>query len=97
MGWLAIPLTLFNTLALILILGLAMDYVLFFAETKSGYQSTMLATSLSAIATMMSFGLLVLSNTPVLHHFGLTVLIGVGSAFLLTPLAALKKDFKKEL
>ena len=85
-GWLHIPLTLFSILALILVLGIAVDYVLFFSETKSKFSSTMLATSLSAITTILSFGLLALSSTPAIEYFGLTVLIGIGSAFLLSPI-----------
>ena len=85
MGIFAIPLTLFNVLALILVLGISMDYVFFFAETKASYQSTMLAVSLSAITTILSFGLLSLSGTPVIHYFGLTLLIGILSSFILSP------------
>lgn len=86
LGWLGIPLTLFNVLALVLVLGLAVDYVLFFAESKSTYQSTMLAVLLSAITTVLSFGLLAFSTTPVIHYFGVTVFVGIVSAFLLAPL-----------
>ena len=85
LGWLQIPLTLFNVLALILVLGIAVDYILFFSESKSTYQSTMLATSLSALTTILSFGLLALSSTPAIAYFGLTVLVGIICAFLLSP------------
>ena len=89
LGYLSIPLTLFNLLALILVLGISTDYVIFFAETKSSYKNnyngTMLATFLSAISTILSFGLLSLSNTAVIHYFGFTVLIGIISAFILSP------------
>lgn len=97
LGWLGIPLTLFHILALILISGIGVDYVLFFAETKTKninskseeYKSTMLATALSAAATILSFGLLIFSSTPAVHYFGITVLIGISSAFLLAPLVIL--------
>lgn len=95
LGWLGIPLTLFNVLALVLTLGIAVDYVVFFAETKANYQSTMLATALSAIATLLSFGLLVCSTTPVIHHFGIVVLIGISSAFLLAPLSVITNHNKQ--
>ena len=88
LGWLQVPLTLFNILALFLVLGIGVDYVLFFAETRSSYQITMLAVTLSAITTVLSFGLLSLSSTPAIHYFGLTVLIGISSAYLLAPLVA---------
>ncbi len=87
LGWFHIPLTLFNVLALILVLGIGIDYILFFAETRTNYYSTMLAVSLSAITMALSFGLLALSHTPVIHYFGITVLVGIISAYLLSPLA----------
>ncbi|APC97381.1 MMPL family transporter [Francisella frigiditurris] len=87
LGWFDIPLTLFSLLALILVLGISMDYVIFLAESKKQYQSTMLALLLSAITTVLSFGLLSLSSTPAIHYFGLTVLVGIVLAFLLAPLA----------
>ena len=95
LGYLSIPITLFNLLALILVLGISTDYVLFFAETNSNYRSTMLATFLSAISTILSFGLLSLSNTAVIHYFGVTVLIGITSAFILSPIA-IKYKYKLE-
>ena len=85
-GLAGFPLTLFTILALILVLGLGVDYVLFFAESRSSYQATMLAVTLSALTTLLSFGLLALSQTPVIHFFGLSVTIGIASAFILAPM-----------
>ena len=85
MGLFGIPLTLFSVLALVLVLGISMDYVLFFVETRTTYRSTILAVTLSAITTLLSFGLLALSSTPVVHFFGVTLLIGILSAFILAP------------
>lgn len=87
LGWLGVPLTLFSLLALILVLGISMDYVIFLAESVQQYHSTMLALMLSALTTILSFGLLSLSLTPVIHYFGLTVLVGISLAFLLVPIA----------
>lgn len=88
LGWFQIPLTLFNMLALILVTSLAIDDVLFFAETKASYDSTMLAVTLSAIVSSLSFGLLMFSHTPVIHSFGLTTFIGILSSFLVSPFAS---------
>ncbi|WP_100550978.1 MMPL family transporter [Caedibacter taeniospiralis] len=87
-GLFNVPITLFSILALILVLGIAVDYVLFFAETRSTTHSTMLAVALSAITTILSFGLLAFSQTPVIHYFGLAVFVGITSAFLLSPLSS---------
>ncbi len=89
------PLNLFNLLALILILGIGIDYSLFFAELKAetAHQqgiTTLLAITLSALTTVLSFGLLALSETQAIHSFGITVLTGIIIAWLLAPLAMSK-------
>lgn len=84
-----IPVTIFNLLALILILGIGIDYTLFFAELKENNKAknTLLAITLSAITTVLSFGLLALSETQAIHGFGITVLSGIVAAWILAPLA----------
>ncbi|HHX8605786.1 TPA: MMPL family transporter [Vibrio alginolyticus] len=79
-------LNLFNLLGLVLILGIGIDYTLFFAE-KARSVSTLLAITLSAITTLLSFGLLSLSQTHAIHSFGITVLSGIFVAWLLSPIA----------
>lgn len=80
-------LNLFHFLALILVLGIGIDFTLFVAEAKHELTSTLFAITLSAITTMLSFGLLSLSSTFAVHSFGLTVLIGIAFAYLLSPVA----------
>ena len=88
-----ISVSIFNLLALILILGIGIDYTLFFAEQKQPKsENTLLAITLSAITTVLSFGLLALSETQAIHGFGMTVLSGIIVAWLLAPLA-MKKGF----
>jgi len=84
-----IPITIFNLLALILILGIGIDYTLFFAEQKKTHAAkhTLLAITLSAITTVLSFGLLSLSETQAIHGFGITLLSGIIVAWTLAPLA----------
>ncbi|EOX4451548.1 MMPL family transporter [Vibrio alginolyticus] len=79
-------LNLFNLLGLVLILGIGIDYTLFFAE-KARSVSTLLAITLSAMTTVLSFGLLSLSQTHAIHSFGITVLSGILVAWLLSPIA----------
>ncbi|WKY58733.1 MMPL family transporter [Vibrio sp. SNU_ST1] len=85
-GILGSTLNLFNLLGLILILGIGIDYTLFFAEQKKSL-STLLAITLSGLTTLLSFGLLSLSQTHAIHSFGVTVLTGIFVAWLLSPLA----------
>lgn len=86
-GHLGRDINLFNILALLLVLGIGIDYTIFFAECRTPRPATMLAIMLSSCTTILSFGLLALSGTPVLSAFGLTVLVGIAAAFLLSPLA----------
>ncbi len=93
-----VPLNLFNLLALMLILGIGIDYTLFFAEQNkqadnSHRESTLLAISLSALTTILSFGLLALSETQAIHSFGITVLTGIIVAWLLAPLSQLTQSY----
>ncbi len=80
-------LNLFNFLALILVLGIGIDFTIFIAEARHEPTSTLLAITLSAITTILSFGLLALSSTFAVHSFGITVLIGIAFAYLLCPVA----------
>jgi len=82
LGIFGIPLQLFHILALMLILGLGVDYGIFLQE-KSKY--AWLTVGLSAISALLSFGLLGLSTTPPLHAFGLTMLIGMAIVWLILP------------
>ena len=76
---------LFHVMALILVLGIGLDMGIFLAETD-GSSHTWLAVSLSCVTSLMAFGLLTLSKTPVLHHFGITVLLGLCLVWLLVML-----------
>ncbi|MCO6418004.1 MMPL family transporter [Siccirubricoccus sp. KC 17139] len=89
-------LSLFHLAALLLLAGLAIDYALFLAAgratpgearedaTEDATQDTTLGAVLTcAVSTLLTFGMLSLSETPVLHGIGLTVTIGVAAAFLL--------------
>ncbi|WP_334179899.1 MMPL family transporter [Pseudoxanthomonas sp.] len=85
LGWLGQPLQLFNVLALMLLLGMGIDYGIFLLEHR-GDASAWLAVCVGAASTWLSFGLLALSATPALRAFGLTLLFGIGLVWLLSPL-----------
>tara|TARA_R110000744_G_scaffold254965_1_gene370526 strand:+ start:14808 stop:17114 length:2307 start_codon:yes stop_codon:yes gene_type:complete len=74
----------FHLLGLILVLGIGLDMGIFMTESASNPQ-TWLAVTLSSLTSLLAFGLLTWSQTPVLHHFGLTVLIGLSLVWLMTP------------
>ncbi|AZN36311.1 MMPL family transporter [Iodobacter ciconiae] len=80
------PLQLFNILALLLILGMGVDYGIFLLENPDRHATRpFLSVTLAAASTLLAFGLLALSATPALHAFGLTMLLGIGFSWLLTP------------
>lgn len=68
--------TIFHIMALFLVLGLGMDYVIFTHEMGQKDNVTMQAILLSAITTLLSFGLLSFSSMPIVQAFGSTLLIG---------------------
>ncbi|PTT90102.1 hypothetical protein DBR42_06685 [Pelomonas sp. HMWF004] len=79
-------LQLFHILPLLILLGLGVDYGIFLLEQPGRTETRpFLSVTLAAASTLLSFGLLALSGTPALHAFGLTLLIGVFLAWLLTP------------
>ncbi|MFZ6721198.1 MMPL family transporter [Undibacterium sp. Ji49W] len=79
-------LQLFHVLALMLLLGVGVDYGIFMQEHADRRNATpWLAVGLSAANTILSFGLLGLSRTPALQAFGLTMLIGTSLVWLIVP------------
>ena len=56
------PINLFSVLALLLVLGIGIDYTIFFAEAKEKRETAMLAILLSACTTILSFGFLSLAS-----------------------------------
>jgi predicted exporter len=79
-------LQLFHVLALMLLLGVGVDYGIFMQEDRErGDDAPWLAVGLSAASTLLSFGLLALSGTPALRAFGLTMLLGTALVWLAAP------------
>ncbi|UXY16001.1 MMPL family transporter [Chitiniphilus purpureus] len=78
------PVQLLTLLALLLVLGVGVDYGIFHAEHPEDGRMQ-IATTLSAASTMLSFGLLAFSHTPALAAFGLATLLGVALAWLIAP------------
>ncbi len=101
-GWFHQLFSLFNLFALLLVLGIGVDDAVFFAMTENPgiaknthYEnkrgSTSLAVTLSALTTLLAFGLLAVSSTEVVHAFGFTVGIGIFTAFLCSPLVGFQR------
>jgi len=86
-GYAGVPMTLFGIMALMLVLGVGVNYAIFLIEGRGREGSAFVAVLLSAATTVLSFGLLAFSGTPALAQFGRTLVIGIGVAVLLAPLA----------
>jgi predicted exporter len=73
----------FSVAALILVLGLGMDYVFYMTGKKSeDAPLAFLAVTASFLTTLLSFGALALSSFVPAHIFGLTVSAGLSGAFI---------------
>lgn len=97
MGWFDQLFSLFNLFALLLVLGIGVDDAIFFFMAEKVKEdiddkraSTSLAVTLSALTTLLAFGLLVVSSTEIVHAFGFTVATGILMALLLSPLVGHK-------
>ncbi|MBE8715876.1 MMPL family transporter [Cellvibrio polysaccharolyticus] len=88
-GWFGWPVSVFNMMALLLVLGIGIDAALFMRESGGRHYYTLVAIGISTVTTLLSFGLLSLSATAAIHSFGVTILIGISFCFILAPLAAL--------
>lgn len=76
LGLVGIPINAFSVFAGIVLLGVSIDYSIFFAEDREHHSATGFAVLLSALTTALSFGLLSFSSTPALQSFGIILSIG---------------------
>ena len=97
LGFASQNLQLFHVLALLLLLGVGVDYGIFMQErTDNRGNAAWLAVGMSAANTFLSFGLLGLSKTPALQAFGLTMLLGIALAWLIVPCFGTIKESKHD-
>ncbi len=91
LGWIGATLNLFALLALILVLGIGINYTLFFSNPRGTPLTSMLAVTLAMMTTLLTLGMLVFSSTAAISSFGTVLCSGIFCAFLLAPLAAGKR------
>lgn len=80
-------LNLFSMLALVLVLGIGINYQLFFANPRGTPTTSMLAVTLAVMTTSLTLGMLVFSHTQAIASFGMVLSSGIVAAFILSPLA----------
>jgi predicted exporter len=91
LGWLGQPLTLFSLFGLLLITAIGVDYAILMRENIGGPAVSLLGTLLSALTSWLSFGLLLISDTPAIANFGLAISLGLLFCFLLAPWAGTRQ------
>ena len=78
-------LTLFHLVSLLLVVGISIDYGLFFSRREAGADMrarTFHGLCICVLSTVMVFGILATSRLPVLNGIGTTVAVGVAVSFV---------------
>ena len=81
-AWLGVEINLFSIMGTFLIIGIGVDYAIFYRHGHDHPQVVGMALFLCMMSTLLGFGLLSLSSTYAIHCFGLTVLFGVIFSFI---------------
>jgi predicted exporter len=81
-------LTVFHLIAMLLVMGIGLNYALFFDRPEG--KSTLFALFVTCATTLLAFGTLAWSSNPVLHAIGLTVTVGALAAFTISACLARK-------
>ncbi|WP_286133229.1 MMPL family transporter [Tatumella sp. OPLPL6] len=81
------PVTLFSMLALNLVLGIGINYTLFFSNPRGSAVVSLQAITLALITTLLTLGMLLFSSTEAISSFGTVLCSGIFTAWLLSPLA----------
>lgn len=88
-GLFGIPVNIFSILALILSLGISMDFFIFFSHNAEIKGITFIAVFLSMLTTILSFGTLSFSSFIPVRSFALSLFIGIVCAFMFAPIVML--------
>jgi predicted exporter len=91
-GWCGVPVNLFVLLALWLVLGLGVDYGIFLRHGRTALPTAVLSVSLSAVTTLLAFGMLAASSTPFIRSIGLTLLFAISFSWLFAMLSCLTME-----
>ena len=92
-------LTLFHILALLLVIGIGLDYSLFFDRRWTSSEDNfkrLHGIFISATSTLITFGILAFSDIPILSALGQTVSFGVLGCFILTLVFNINNNEKAE-
>jgi len=93
---LGVPFTVFSLMALLLVLGVGVNYSIFLWEGGTRSRAALAGVIASSLTTLLSFGLLAFCSLPALAWLGITLSFGILLALALTPLALAKPGAKQE-
>src|SRR5471030_1217073 len=85
LGYSGHNLNLFSLLALVLVLGIGINYTLFFTNPRGTPTTSMFAIFMAVVTTLLTFGMLVFSATQAISSFCIVLSFGILTGFLLTP------------
>ncbi len=90
------PLNLFSLLALTLVLGIGINYTLFFSNPRGTPLTSLLAVSVALATTLLTLGMLVFSQTGAISGFGTVLASGIFIAWLTAPLVLSAREERRE-
>jgi predicted exporter len=93
-------LNLFHLVALLLVLGVGINYALFFnriATDRADENRVLFSLLICLVSTLIGFGALVISSIPVLHSIGITAFCGTVFSFLFSAWLAPKIRVRSSL
>ncbi|PHM43700.1 MMPL family transporter [Xenorhabdus szentirmaii] len=96
LGFSGHSLNLFSILALVLVLGIGINYTLFFSNPRGTALTSLLAISVAMCTSLLTLGMLVFSHTQAISSFGIVLCSGIFTAFLLSPLAMPERQKRKK-
>lgn len=91
-GACGLPFSVFGLMALVLVLGVGVNYSIFLWEGGDRSKAALAGVIASCCTTLLSFGLLAFCGMPALRWLGANLTFGILLAFLLTPLALIGRE-----
>lgn len=89
LSYIGVPLNFFSVTAMVLILGMGIDYSIFLENSKGDKSVPFFAVMLCMMTTVLSFGTLSFSSFAPVGTFGLTLLIGILFSFIIAPVSTI--------
>jgi len=79
-------LNLFSELSLVLVLGIGINYTIFFANSKDLKHTSLVAITTALCTTLLTIGVLIFSSVAAIQGFALTLSVGIICSFVLATL-----------